>query len=79
MVVEGMDLAAEPAGAPLADDWTLTLTSDLIARGPDLGSLENLDIPTLCLLAGMEEPAAGQWVVKKAVTETDRGVWLQCR
>lgn len=72
VVVEGMDLAAEPAGAPLADDWTLTLTSDLIARGPDLGFLDNLDIPTLCLLAGMEEPAAGQWVVKKAVTETDR-------
>jgi hypothetical protein len=32
VVVEGMETAVEPASAPLADDWTLTLASDLIWR-----------------------------------------------
>lgn len=80
VVVEALHTATEPGvgnvagltSAGRADDWTLTLASDLIVRGPDLGFLDNLDISTLCLLAGIDSPAAGQWLVKKAVPETER-------
>jgi hypothetical protein len=80
VVVEAIHAATEPGvgdvsastGAGMTDDWTLTLTSDLIARGPDLGFLDNLDIRTLCLLAGIDTPADGQWLVKKAAPETER-------
>lgn len=40
-----------------SDRFTLTLTSDLIVRGQNLGFLDNLDIGQLCRLAGLEVKA----------------------
>lgn len=66
----GAGQGARQHGFP--DDWTLTLTSDLIARGPQLGFLDDLDIPSLCKLAGIEKLTECDWKIQGRVTETER-------
>ncbi|MBF0160056.1 MAG: hypothetical protein HQL58_11100 [Magnetococcales bacterium] len=51
-----------------SDDWVLTLISDLIIRGPNLGFIDDLTINHLCQLVGMSwQP---EWKIKPMV-ETD--------
>jgi len=52
------------------DDWSLTLQSDLILRGPNLGFLDNLDLETLCTIAKVKKPADQLWTIENAITET---------
>lgn len=54
------------------DDWTLTLISDLIVRGPHLGFLDDLDIDTLCAWAGLARPGGCDWTISKRAVETER-------
>jgi hypothetical protein len=71
--VEG-NLATQGGGAEYQDEWILTLTSDLIARGPNLGFLDNLDIPALWRLAGRTEPerSEGKLRILDRAAETER-------
>lgn len=73
VIVESMTGLQEPPQEPLSktftDDWTLTLTSDLILRGEHLGFLDHLDINRLCQLAGIERQ--GGWGVEKPVVESE--------
>lgn len=55
---------------PQPDDWTLTLTSDLILRGPHLGFLDDLDTTALCSLAGIHRDE--ELKVEERTTETDQ-------
>jgi hypothetical protein len=65
-------VAATPRPPPplpvLTDDWTLTLTSDAIVRGPWLGFLDNLSLEQLCQLAGVAYQA--EWNISTQVVET---------
>ncbi len=72
VVVELLSHEIAKGGGTNQDDWTLTLTSDLIVRGPNLGFLDNLDISTLCKLAGMDTSAGGDWKIRQGVAETER-------
>lgn len=56
-VVEKVLGVGLPAATRYGDDWTLTLTADAVVRGPFLGHLDNLDIPVLAELAGIEPDA----------------------
>lgn len=54
---------ALPSASPIPeDDWTLTLTSDLVLRSPHLGFLTDLDIATLCAETGIEPQA--NWKIR---------------
>lgn len=57
--------------------WTLTLTSDLIARGPELGFLQDLDVPSLIDLSGAQHsdfPQMAEWTMRgTAETESVHG------
>jgi len=77
---EGRPVVVEAVASPAApktetrfgDTWTLTLTSDLVARGKHLGFLENLDIEALIALADrqhQEFPQARDWKID-GVAET---------
>lgn len=50
-------------------EWTLTLTSDLVLRGPMLGFLNDLDVRTLCELVGISPNA--DWIVADRFVETE--------
>ena len=54
---------------PIPDDWTFTLTSDLIVRGKDLGFLDDLDCQAICKLAGIAYER--KWTVVEHVAETE--------
>ncbi len=51
-------------------DLYLTLQSDLILRGPNLGFLDNLDKIVLCEIIGRKDLQSQDWKIEKAVTET---------
>jgi hypothetical protein len=61
---------AVPAPKPLTrvgDEWTLTLTSDLVARGENLGFLTDLDVSALIHLSGKattDFPDSKQWQMR---------------
>jgi len=69
--VEPAPVTAKMTGAEAGDTWVLTLSSDLIARGEQLGFLDNLDPPALCRLAGI--PALADCaIVDDRFVETER-------
>lgn len=68
VVVESIAAVPEQSGAHFADDWILTLASDLIVRGEHLGFLDHLDLPRLCALAGA--PEGEGWAIEQAVVES---------
>jgi len=57
-------------GVEFTDDWSLTLQSDLILRGPNLGFLDYLDMETLCTIAKVVKSDDQPWKIENAVTET---------
>jgi hypothetical protein len=68
-VAQAVEFLAAPVIAAPGDAWTLTLTSDLVLRGPNLGFLDNLGIETLAGFAGV--PANPGWRIKEAFVETE--------
>ena len=68
-IIESLSAGPERSPRIDADDWTLTLVSDLIVRGERLGFLDHLHIPRLCQLADI--PERERWTVEKAVVETE--------
>lgn len=69
--VAPVPMPAKMTGAEAGDTWVLTLSSDLIARGEQLGFLDNLDPPALCRLAGLPGPADCK-IVDDRFVETER-------
>jgi len=69
--VAPVPVTAKMTGAEAGDTWVLTLSSDLIARGEQLGFLDNLDPLALCRLAGI--PALADCaIVDDRFVETER-------
>jgi hypothetical protein len=62
-------LPEPPAFVSLGETWTLTLTSDLIARGRDLGFCDDLSIAMLAEWAGMTPKRAK---ITRVFAETER-------
>lgn len=72
-VLETEEETTAQAVAGRHDGWVLTLVSDLIARGPGLGFLDNLDIPALWRLAGIHSPSDPcELRIVDRVVETER-------
>lgn len=72
VIVESIATESPTSTTADQDDWTLLLTSDLILRGPTLGFMDDLDIDTLCHLAGINKPLGSNWTIPKRATDTER-------
>lgn len=71
VVIEQVMVAKTPPPAKSkqqGSSWLLTLTSDTILRGENLGFLSNLNIATLCQLANMN--ANSKWRIANSTVET---------
>lgn len=73
VMVESYSLvqSSEQNKAACKDNWTLTLISDLIVRGPNLGFYDNLSIDILCELGDSKIEKQADWQIEKAVVETE--------
>lgn len=63
-----LDQSEAGASGP-GDSWSLTLLSDLIARGDQLGFLDNLSLKWLCQTAGLAEQPG--WSIERHVAESE--------
>ena len=68
-LVDGAVVSTAPEHESAGDDWSLTLTSDLIARGDHLGFLDDLELDQLCDWAGVTR--GSDWSLERGVVETE--------